>query len=376
MSAQINIAEDGRFHFDSGAARFLMDTPEYARFTLETGNGMKAVSLFAQTGDFPESVALPGRRRPHASEDGFEVALEAESPIPFGSKPVVERQFRFDGNALSVAVRFRLSASAPLDSIDAGGLLFSGKIARVAVTPFPADSTVIPAEEWRELAAIPDGTILYDSPAPPLRVRLAGTGKNGILELETGTVFWRWENAAHLSGTSRYTLTRQGDTILCSWKLYSFVPAPAGDGEIPPPPRGRDWNLSFRLLYRDPETGKTPYRDVFDVAAYPWPESALAVDPDGKKTASVCFASDAAITILKKWVRRHFAEARERSGEENPAVFAIINASSGHCCHSAAHMHRAKRGMLRHWDAPALAEFARWADRQLARNGARLEIVP
>lgn len=376
MPPRISTAADGRFLFDSESARFLMDAPEYARFTLETKCGLNAVSLPAGMGDVSESAALISRRRPHTAEDGSEVALEAENPVPFGAKPVVERFFRFDENSLSISTAFRLSGAFPMDSIDAGGFIFSGGIEQIAITPFPVRNSVLPAEELRAMKEIPDGGILYDSPAPPLRMRLTTQGEKGMLELETGADFWRWENAARLSGFSRCTITRKGGTLIFAHSLYQFTLPPDGDPGITPPP-GRNWNLSSRLIFRVPETGKTPYRDVFDAAAFPWPESALASGPDGEKSSSVCFASDAALAILKKWVRRHFADAQESGGKgEGPAVFAIVNASAGHCCHSASHRHRSKRGALRHWDAPALSEFAHWANRQLARCGASLEIVP
>ena len=87
-------------------ASFFMDQPSYGAFTFRSGSGIDVESVFAQFGDFSESLALRERRKPHTSEDGLELSLEAANPVPFGAEPRVERTFRFDGESLAVSTTF------------------------------------------------------------------------------------------------------------------------------------------------------------------------------------------------------------------------------------------------------------------------------
>ena len=129
-------------------------------------------------------------------------------------------------------------------------------------------------------------------------------------------------------------------------------------------PDGRDWRLHYRLLAGTtvPETVKAAdCKAVFDLCKAKVQSSALL--SDGSKT--ICFSAAPALNVFKKWVRQQFADAQEGD------VFGL-KVCGDHLCLNAAHMDRAKLKELPHWDAPAIAEAIRWADRQLAKYGARL----
>lgn len=339
---------------------FAMDVPEYTSFTFKSGP-LTVTSRSAQFGDFSESLALQDRRRPHVSENGDEVSLDAASPIPFGTEPKVERTFRYDGDSLAVMTTFVLRHSFQMRSIGAGGLNFSGDIARIGIAVLPETSAEVPVCTETAFADIADGAILFESDCPPLRLMITATD-GSALEFELGETVWRWINAKRISGTSKFMLTRENNTLVFHWQLYTFVP----ETEESTPPDGRDWRLHYRLIRHDATEQTVPESDckaVFDAAAEKWQKQALV---SGRK--EVCFASAPALNALKKWVRHQFADAQDGD------IFGIKNAIP-HVCYSAAHMDRAKLKELPHWDAPSLAEFVRWGNRQLSKYGAKLVII-
>lgn len=355
--------EDVLYSAETGSATFRMDQPEYGRFSFETASGLKADSMFAQFGDFSESLALRSRRKPHVSESGEELSLDTENPIPFGAEPTVLRTFRCDERSLAIATTFSMRHSFKMQSLFAGGLEFSGKIDRFAIQAVPEQAGVIGNERsWQKLDSVADGAVLFDSAVPPLRL-ITAAADGSTLTFELGEDIWRWINAKRISGTSRYTVTLTGEKLVFAWQLYTFTP----ENEETPMPDGRDWRLHYRLLAGSaaPETVKAAdCKAMFDLCKAKVQSSALL--SDGSKT--VCFSAAPTLNLFKKWVRQQFAEAQDGD-------LYGIKVCADHLCLNAAHMDRAKLKELPHWDAPAIADAVRWADRQLAKYGARLVVV-
>lgn len=353
-------ADDVLYTAETACAVFRMDQPEYGSFTYETASGLKACSLFAQFGDFSESLALRSRRKPHVSENGEELSLDTENPIPFGAEPKVTRTFRCDESTLAVSTTFSMRHSFKMQSIFAGGLAFSGAISKFAIQSVPEQAGVIDnTPAWQALSDTAEEAVLFDSAIPPLRL-ITAAADGSALTFELGEDIWRWINAKRISGTSRYTITQKEGKLVFAWQLYTFTP----ENEETPMPDGRDWRLHYRLLAGTavPETVKTAdCKAVFDLCKAKVQSSALL--SDGSKT--ICFSAAPALNVFKKWVRQQFAEAQEGD------VFGL-KVCGDHLCLNAAHMDRAKLKELPHWDAPAIAEAIRWADRQLAKYGARL----
>ncbi len=332
------------FFTESETASFRMDSPVYGQFELALNgreNGAVRVhSLFASFGDFSESLALRERRKTHVAENGCEVALDSVNPVPFGTEPKVERTFRFNGKSLHVQTTFSMRHSFQMRSVNAGGLVFSGKIGKIGITAADQKTELIDAD------TVSDGKIIFDDACPPLRLSVLADNGSG-LEFEAGETVWRWINAARIGGSSRYTVTKDGDTFRFNWQLYTFQP----ETEESVPPEGRDWRIQYAVHCIGGKEAEDPenFKAVFDAGNIS------------------CFSAAPALNTLKKWVRRQFAEVQ--SGD----VFAVINADVHVCC-NAAHMGRAKQKTLLHWDKPAWDDFARWANRQFARYGATLVI--
>ncbi len=334
------------FFTESDKAAFRMDSPEYGAFELKTACGITAASLYASFGEnITEALALRDRRKPHAAETGTEVSLETVNPIPFGTEPKAERVFRFNGTSLHVQTTLCMRHAFRMESVSAGGLVFSGNIAKLCITDTEKNI------QTPDAGTLADGAVLFDAPCPPLRFAVltdAGTG----IEFELGETIWRWINAERIGGTSRFTVTKLDGAYHFVWQLFTFQPVTADDGTEQLPPDGRDWRILYALHCIGGEKAAEPaeYKAVFDAGSIR------------------CFSAAPALNTLKKWVRRQFADVQEGD------VFAVINAEE-HICRDAAHMDRAKLKELLHWDKPALDEFARWANRQLARYGASLVIV-
>lgn len=355
---------DGRLVLAHDGAAFRMDAPEYARFTLETPAGIKLASLGAVPGEFPETLALRSPRRTHVLAGGSEVSLEASNTIPFGAEAALKHEFLLTPGAVGVTTDFILRNSFQMKSISAGGLEFSGTVAKIGVTPFPRCAGPVPAPEWREVAQLESGTVLYDGAEPPLRL-IAASPDGAEVEFEAGEDLWRWCNASRAGGSARYTAIWKDGLLTFTWQLFTWQPAAPDD----PPPAGRNWRIRYRLLWRSPKkkSARSPkYKAVFDASAFAPPESAFLCGRDGEKVADrACYSASKSLNALKKWLRQQLGDAKKGD------VFALTGVTPA-LCFSAAHMERARLGELAHWDGPALAEFSRWADRQLAAKGARL----
>jgi len=364
---------DTIYAMNSEKAVFRMDTPEYGAFCFETATGLKAESIFASFGDFSESLALHDRRKPHVVADGEELTLDAVNPIPFGAEPKIKREFKFDGDTLAVSTTFLLRHNFEMRSIFAGGLRFSGSIASVGIVSVPEQAGPVPElKKWTDLAALTDGAELFSADCPPLKLVLKAEDGSS-LEFQLGENIWRWVNAKRIDGTCKYVVMKRGNSLEFTWQLYTFVPTSItnenGEMQQSLPPPGRDWRIRCRLIRHDAAKRKKPSmakkcKEIFDMAAYPWPENALV--SDGGK--DVCFVSAAALNTLKKWIRKQFAEAQDGD------IFGIAN-TTANVCYSAAHVDRPKLDSLPHWDKPALDDFAKWANRQLAKYGAKLVIL-
>ncbi len=361
--SSIEYKKDGTLRMSAPNAVFNMDVPARGQFTLETGH-IKVQSIPAKCGDFSESFALDDRRRPHESEDGQEVSIEANSPIPFGASPEIQREYRMDDNSLSVTATYALRAAFPMLLIDAGGLEISGELKKFAVINVP--KTNIPKLNWEKLPAFDAAgeNLLYCGTTPPLQFHLADTSGNE-LEFELGEDIWRWINAEKLHGRSEFRIALKEDgSVAFTWLLHEFR---QNKEETLEPPPGRNWRIRYRLLWKKAEkenakpVRRARARAIFDLKEYEWPKAALS------SNGGVCCASAAALKVLKNWVRSQFANAREGD------VF-VIKGYAPHICSDPVHQERPKLKNLIHWDEPAMAEFLRWANRQLNRFGARIEL--
>ena len=362
---EITKQSDGTFRSAGKSWEVVFDAPKPGLFTLRPDRTMTFVSRFAVIDNLEESSALSDRRRVHHSNDGLEAQFDAQSTIPFGAEPGISRKFKLSDGLLAVTTDFLIRTSFQVRNLFAGGYVLEGEIAHFAVLSAPESGAALPSPVWKPLDSIAEGTAIYDSAQPPVAL-LAESTEGTVLEIATGEDFWRWTASAS-NTASRYTLTKTAKGIESSWLPYEFHPRP--EVEVP---SGRNRRMNFLLAWRkkDGTRNSAEYRDVFDMAAFDWPETYLAYDGAGNPVKSLpCFAAPGVVNVLKKWVRRKLADLQEGD------VLAVTNVVPVFCT-CAAHQDRARMKSLPHLDAYGINEFRRWANRQLAPKGAKLVIVP
>ena len=338
---------DGLWRLGGEGAGFELDKPAAGLFTLIPFDGLTVTSLEAVPGEYPESMALAGLRRPHHSEDGAEVSFDCESRIPFGVPMEISHRYRMDAGSLAVQTGFAMPHAFELRNLTAGGLRFHGDFEAYSIVKQPSAEGIVkePAPTPFDASA---GAELYKSAQPPLAVvfRLAG---GRIVRFETGKDIWRWANAARIGdGVSTFILRNEGGDLIFTWSLYAFAPS---SPDTPPPP-GRNWNITWSLQWGEAAASDGKFADVLDLRA----------------ECADCACAQATENFLKKWVRARLASAKEGD------VFAVA-VDGGRFCRRAGHLDRGRKKDLPHWDLPALREFARWANRQLRKSGAELVLT-
>ena len=343
---QFEQTPDGLWRLGGEGIGFELDKPAAGLFTLTPFDGLTVTSLEAVPGEYPESMALAGLRRPHHSDDGAEVSFDSESRIPFGIPTVITHRYKLDASSLAVQTGFELPHAFELRSLMAGGLRFHGSIAAYSIVRTPSAEGVV-----KEPAMTPFDAAdaeLYKGAVPPLAIlfRLADGSE---VRFETGKDVWRWANASRIGdGVSTFIVRSEGGDLICTWSLYVFSPAAAD--AVPPP--GRNWNITWSLQWGSPAAPDSKFADELDLRA----------------ECGECACAQATENYLKKWVRSRLASAKEGD------VFAVA-IDGGRFCRRAAHLDRGRKKDLPHWDLPALREFARWANRQLRKSGASLVLV-
>ena len=344
---QFEQTPDGLWRLGGEGVGFELDKPAAGLFTLTPFDGLAVTSLEAVPGEYPESMALAGLRRPHHSDDGAEVSFDCESRIPFGIPTVIAHHYKLDASSLAVQTGFELPHAFELRSLMAGGLRFRGSIAEYAVVRAPsAEGTV------KEPALTPfdaSDAELYKDAVPPLAI-LFRLADGRAVRFETGKDVWRWANAARIGdGVSTFIVRSEGGDLVCTWSLYVFAPSAP---DMPPPP-GRNWNITWSIQWGEPCAAGCKFADVLDLRA----------------ECADCACAQSTENFLKKWVRARLASAKEGD------VFAVAT-GGGRFCRRAGHLDRGRKKDLPHWDLPALRDFARWANRQLRKSGASLVLIP
>lgn len=358
----IRFDDAGSAVFEDGDFSFRHDTPETGLFTIRAG-ALSITALPAVPGEYPETMALKKKCRPHRSEDGLEVRLDTESEIPFGETPGIHREFLFREGTLGVRTDFVLRHSFAMKSIVAGGLKIEGLL-HLKITGQPERSIRLVPDKTVDFAALPDGSVIFDGPKCPLRIVFTALDKKQTV-FELGSAVWRWNLPARLPGRSKFLLRKEGDALLFHWTLFEFHPGTPEEE----PPHGRNLRFVWGLRRARPDNGpeEEKVREVIDLEAMNWPEAARILGPDGKRRNIPCFSSPKTLEILKREIRTRLADAKEGD------VYLLL-VPEDTFCRSAVHENRGKREILEHWDRDVREEFVSWANRQFGRTGACLKM--
>lgn len=323
--------------------------PGRDRFTLQCAEDLFLVSGCSTINELSEQSALPSRLRPHVSEDGKEFSFESKTVIPFGSEPSVVRKYKITDHVMHLTTDLVMRINPGMTGLTAGDFHVRGKICNVLI--FNTDGILQKAE----------GNILYEGSVPPLSV-IFQSESGAMLELSTGEDVWRWSAAERLGGSSCFRIVKEEIGIRYTRELFRWIP----QKDVQPPP-GRVWRFNALISWSNPKTARprrpSKPKSVLDCASANWGKGLC------KESGAVCFSANGTINMLKKWLRSNLADLEEGD------VLLLDNVSVGPC-HSAAHQDRPGKKELLHWDLNALLEFKRWAEKQLARSGASLKIIP
>ena len=346
-------------------ASFASDSPSIAEFTLKTGS-FTVRTLPVEIGELSENMSLSSRRRLHTTEDSSELMFETVNTIPFGTEPQIQRKIKISEGLICFTSDIVMRGTE-LTELSGGGAVISGNIQNYGLILPPRKGCVPDTPEMKSFTEIsPDGGILFDEAYPPLGLVLESDQER--FDWAPGDDLWRWSNAERIGGgKARFTIKREKDAVRMQWKLFEKLPK-QGEEEIPVP--GRNWRLTWAMAWKplSSKRAKKPVQ-VFDAAAFDWPDSALGIATLKKNAAGErgCFCSATTLNILKKWLRTRLEQAEEGT------VFEIAGIQPQYCV-NASHVDRAKYKSLPHWDLMSVIEFRRWAGRQLARKNASIKI--
>lgn len=322
--------------------------PGRDRFTLQCAEDLFLVSGCCSINDLSEQNALPSRLRPHISEDEKEFSFDSKTVIPFGSEPSVVRKYKMTDRIMHLTTDLVVRVNPGMTGLTAGDFHIRGKIAKVLI--FGTDGVLKEAE----------GEIIYEDSVPPLSV-IFQSESGAMLELSTGEDVWRWSAAERLGGKSCFRIVKEEIGIRYTRELFRWIP----QKDVQPPP-GRVWRFNALISWCDAKSARrrpSKPKSVFDCAASGYGKGLC------KESGSLCFSANGTINMLKKWLRSNLADLKDGD------ILLLDNVAPGPCL-SAAHQDRPGKKELLHWDLNALLEFKRWAEKQLARSGAVLKIIP
>ena len=214
---QFEQTPDGLWLLGGEGAGFELDKPSAGLFTLTPFDGLTVTSLEAVPGEYPESMALAGLRRPHHSDDGAEVSFDSESRIPFGIPTVISHRYKLDDDSLAVQTGFELPHAFELRSLAAGGLRFRGAIEAYSIVKAPSAEGIVNEPGMTPFDGA--GSELYKDSVPPLAI-LFRLENGRVVRFETGKDVWRWANAARIGdGVSTFIVRSEGGDLVCTWSL-------------------------------------------------------------------------------------------------------------------------------------------------------------
>ncbi len=308
-------------------------------------------------GTLDESSGIVAKCRMHSSVDNLSAGVGMKTVIPFGGEPVVERNIEFAANHAKIVTDIKTAGRMPAEKFSVDSLFIHGEWKQAAIIPIPSDSHFIPKIEWREL----DGDSIYDS-SEPFLVCLLKSEDGKTLEIGTGDDLWRWTPSDVSEGAvSNFKIEKQDNGILISRDILRWE----AETEMPSRNWRFKWHFAWSIESNAPNTPQNDYE--FDFLKSKIPVS-TKVQFNGDSRKEICFAAHVTQKRMKKWIR---AEASNREGEK----ISILNLEP-HFCESAAHLERAKRETLRHWDIMKIFDFWLWANKQLNKKDNKLFIVP
>ena len=308
-------------------------------FTLELEGRPRLRTGRAGCAAFSELSALPKSFRRHASSDGLSASVEARSVIPFGCEYEVRREIEL------AAVNH-----GAVGDLSLGEVSFPGPWTRL-------EFLLWGEEEFRVVELTGEEREFHHSPEIPVMIRLADAA-GCVVEFAAGSDLWRHRAGFRTPGAAgEFTLSGSAEEVRFTRQILRYEP------EVEP--EKRPWRFSSLIAWRtgnDPEP--EPEGERVDFAAAELPDSGRRVPAEGRGAAALpCLASPAGRKLIRNLVRR-------ASGS------LVLTGVAPELCLDAAHLGRAGKGELEHFDLEDYFAFHLWGNHQLAGRGNSFTMLP
>lgn len=340
---------------DGWKALFDEKTPAFMKFEL---SGEPAIELLPVSfGAVNENSGIAEKCRMHETEDGLSRSVEMKTVLPFGSEPSIERNIEFAGNHAKITTDIKTAGKFPASEFSVDSLFLPGKWEKIRLIEIP-ETHAIPFPEPQDLPKT--DSVLYDSEKPFLAVVLESE-KRGKLEIGTGDDLWRWMAAERNfeEAKASFMIEKKDGGILISRKILTWEE----EAEMPT----QNWRFKWYFSWEESnKKHRQPKEDSdLDFLKFKLPVSAKIIHK-GDARKEICFAAHITQKRMKKWIR---AEAAKLNGTN-----VTVKNLSPHVCESAAHLERARKNILLHWDIMKILDFWLWANHQLAKSDCSLSI--
>lgn len=330
-----------------------------------------------------ERDALTEKVIKHDLMDDFGNTVESKSVIPFGVEPMLSRKFEYYLKTIRVTTDVVLRKNSTISNFNVDDLRLTGDWLRFAVVSPDANGDFPDSIPWCEITT--EASTLWEGGEVFAFILLENA--NGTrLEIGTGFDMWRWNVAATMGATGKFTLEKkENGEIVLKRSVLQFD----SETEIP----GREWRFHWYLSWSYgeddkrvnrsqsgiktfPQPGAKPERGgekennlIFTLKETPWSEPAR-ISRNAKPAPFPCFHSKTVRNHIRKTIRSIAANA-----EESLETLSILDCAP-HFCDSRAHLERAKQEYIPHWDITDIIAFHFWASRKLKDKEIIFKIFP
>ncbi len=282
---------------------------------------------------FTEATALYSKFRRHDTEDGFKANFESEAVIPFGCEYTIRKQMTVCGNIATLTNDIWANGHGVVRTLELEDVFFAGPWSRLEYLTIDGDCFVS--------VDLTDETFAVESASLIVMVRLtAADGKQ--VEFACGSDLWR-----HQGGTNgKFILTGNAQTVTFKRQIFAF----AADAAV----ERRPWRFKNIIAWSDGKAATVAAEQKIDIAK--WPQDPAALREFHGKPHGFCAASPVFERQFRKVIRR----------SDKSLMF--VHATSGFCDVSA-HMERANKKQLPHFDLESLVTLYIWGNRQLNKQG-------
>jgi hypothetical protein len=324
-------------------------------------HGREALHLApVSSGMIAESSGIVKKSRIHERVDRLSCTFEYENVIPFGSEPLIKRNFEFAANHVKVTFDFDLRRPIALQRIEVDPLFLPGKWKRFCVISAIVPGQGIPEIEWQNIA---DGTQTLYKSSNPFLICLVEDFDGRILEIGAGDDLWRWSVAEKLENAHGDYAITASDAGITITRIPLVFNEKTECGK-------RNWRFKWYFAwshagYKAPALSRKAVK-LSAPGGDPVPDSALTAVDEGKfLPGTFCFQAPAAERRLKKIIR----SAAGKTGCEF-----LFPGIEPHVCCSAAHLDRGNKKSLLHWDMMSILDFYLWANQQLDLSDSNLAV--